>query len=261
MSLGENIYKYRTAKRMSQGDLAEALEVSRQSVSKWENDAAVPELEKLVNMSRLFGVTLDGLVNGPSPSPESEDPAPDAPQAPGKRFSRRQRIGIAFWCFYALLVLALALSGEGLTGMLLGLPFLICGGMCYGSRLKHLSLWCTWVFVLPLILTPLHQFIYQPYAQLIMWTLWIGMFLLTLWTLRSDPVRFDKRCKLLLLLGYVLWFAYFVYTLLLLRFRTVDHLFPNNVWLTMWLDSGAYLLFTSLASISLRILKQEKADM
>lgn len=61
MNLGENIYRLRTAKNMSQGDLADALDVSRQSVSKWENGSATPELEKLMKMSDLFGVTLDQL--------------------------------------------------------------------------------------------------------------------------------------------------------------------------------------------------------
>ena len=41
MSLGENINRLRSRQGMSQGDLAEALEVSRQSVSKWETDASV----------------------------------------------------------------------------------------------------------------------------------------------------------------------------------------------------------------------------
>lgn len=72
MELGENIYRLRTEQRMSQGDLAEALDVSRQSVSKWETGSAVPELDKLVKMSKLFGVTLDELVNGTIPLPESE---------------------------------------------------------------------------------------------------------------------------------------------------------------------------------------------
>ena len=64
MNLGENIYMFRTAANMSQTDLANALEVSRQSVSKWENNSAVPDLERLINMSKLFGVTLDELVYG-----------------------------------------------------------------------------------------------------------------------------------------------------------------------------------------------------
>ncbi len=72
MNIGENIYKYRTASGMSQTDLANALEVSRQSVSKWENNSAVPDLERIINMSRLFGVTLDELVFGEKPEPKRE---------------------------------------------------------------------------------------------------------------------------------------------------------------------------------------------
>ncbi len=51
-------------KNWSQGDLADALDISRQSVSKWETDASIPELDKLLKLSELFGVTLDELVRG-----------------------------------------------------------------------------------------------------------------------------------------------------------------------------------------------------
>ena len=66
MGLGENIYTHRNAKGWSQTDLAEALDVSRQSVSKWENSTATPDLDKLIKMKTLFGVTLDELVFGES---------------------------------------------------------------------------------------------------------------------------------------------------------------------------------------------------
>ena len=62
MKLHEKIYTLRTEKKLSQGDLAELLDVSRQSVSKWETGASVPDLDKLIKMSDLFGVTLDALV-------------------------------------------------------------------------------------------------------------------------------------------------------------------------------------------------------
>jgi len=62
MNLGENIFKYRSRNNLSQGDLANALDVSRQSVSKWENNAAVPELDKLMKMTELFDISLDELV-------------------------------------------------------------------------------------------------------------------------------------------------------------------------------------------------------
>lgn len=58
MTLGENIVRLRTQKNWSQGDLADALDISRQSVSKWETDASIPELDKLLKLSELFGVTL-----------------------------------------------------------------------------------------------------------------------------------------------------------------------------------------------------------
>lgn len=67
MNLGENIHGFRMARNMSQMDLANELEVSRQSVSKWENNSAQPELDKLCRMSELFGVTLDELVYGARP--------------------------------------------------------------------------------------------------------------------------------------------------------------------------------------------------
>lgn len=72
MNLGERIYKLRTEKEMSQGDLAEALEVSRQSISKWETNGSVPELDKLVKLSEVFGVSLDALVTGKE---DAEQPA------------------------------------------------------------------------------------------------------------------------------------------------------------------------------------------
>lgn len=71
MTLSENIYRFRTEKNMSQLDLADALEVSRQSVSKWETGAAVPELEKLIKMSDLFDISLDELVGRSVPADQS----------------------------------------------------------------------------------------------------------------------------------------------------------------------------------------------
>ena len=64
MTLGEKICRLRKARGLSQGDLADTLGVSRQSVSKWETDSSVPDLDKLVALSRRFGVTLDELVCG-----------------------------------------------------------------------------------------------------------------------------------------------------------------------------------------------------
>lgn len=62
MSLGNNIQILRKQKKITQEELAEEMNVSRQAVSKWENDEIVPELEKLVSMSEFFSCNLDRLV-------------------------------------------------------------------------------------------------------------------------------------------------------------------------------------------------------
>ena len=81
MKLYEKIYTLRTAKNLSQGDLAEMLDVSRQSVSKWETGASIPDLDKLIKMSDLFGVSLDALVREEMPENEQKI-AENTPKTP-----------------------------------------------------------------------------------------------------------------------------------------------------------------------------------
>ena len=62
MTLGEKIYELRTQHNLSQGDLANELNVSRQSISKWENGNSTPDLEKIVKLAEIFNVSLDELI-------------------------------------------------------------------------------------------------------------------------------------------------------------------------------------------------------
>ena len=80
-TLGRRIQEARKAAGLSQESLGERLGVSRQAVSKWEADAAVPELENLIAMSRIFGVTIGALLGM---EPAAEEPTEeDSPEAPG----------------------------------------------------------------------------------------------------------------------------------------------------------------------------------
>ena len=54
MTLGEKIYKLRTKRSMTQEQLAEKIGVSRQSVSKWETDSAIPDIEKLKLLAEFY---------------------------------------------------------------------------------------------------------------------------------------------------------------------------------------------------------------
>ncbi len=64
MTFGERLYELRKNKNISQEELAELLDVSRQSISKWENDKAYPEMTRLLFMSDFFNVSLDYLMRG-----------------------------------------------------------------------------------------------------------------------------------------------------------------------------------------------------
>lgn len=62
MSLGENLQFLRKRDNITQEQLAETLEVSRQSVSKWESDTTYPEMDKLLQLANLFHCSLDDLI-------------------------------------------------------------------------------------------------------------------------------------------------------------------------------------------------------
>lgn len=62
MNISEKILSLRKANNLTQEELAEQLNVSRQSVSKWESDQAVPEVDKLIALSEIFKVTTDYLL-------------------------------------------------------------------------------------------------------------------------------------------------------------------------------------------------------
>ena len=75
MTIGQRIAILREGRGVSQESLAEALSVSRQSVSKWETSSSKPSIEKIIMLARFFGVTIDELLMGDISTPCK---APDA---------------------------------------------------------------------------------------------------------------------------------------------------------------------------------------
>ena len=63
MKLGENLYNLRKKQKISQEKLAEKIGVSRQSVSKWENGTAYPEMSRIFELCKIFHCKLNDLVN------------------------------------------------------------------------------------------------------------------------------------------------------------------------------------------------------
>ncbi len=64
MEIGKQIKKHRTELSLSQEEFADKIFVTRQTVSNWENDKSYPDINSLVLMAEIFGVSLDSLVKG-----------------------------------------------------------------------------------------------------------------------------------------------------------------------------------------------------
>lgn len=85
MTIGQRIAQKRKEQGLSQETLGESLGVSRQSVYKWESDSALPEIDKLIAMSRIFGVTVGWLlgVEGPPVDEKVDEKEKAAPAESG----------------------------------------------------------------------------------------------------------------------------------------------------------------------------------
>lgn len=102
MTLSEKIQLLRKKSGLSQEELAEKLEVSRQSVSKWELGQAFPEMSKMLQLSEIFGVSVDYLLKDVL---ERDFIAPPCPPAVGEKRSRNG----ALWAMAAAVILLAAL--------------------------------------------------------------------------------------------------------------------------------------------------------
>lgn len=119
MKIGEKIGICRKKAGLSQEELANRLELSRQAVSRWETGAAVPDTEKVIQLSRIFQVSTDYLLLDEIEEPtEWEKERPEPAETPLKQDAvseRRRRFRIAFGAVLAALGLAVGVTALFLT--------------------------------------------------------------------------------------------------------------------------------------------------
>lgn len=132
MKFHEKLYTLRKQAGMTQQDLAEKLNVSRQAVSRWEMGTAMPEIDNLVAISDCLGVTLDELLrekeSEPSPAVETAAAAPRYLDfLPGK------------WWIFAIAVMVLRLVPNLLTIAMLSNP---------GGNLMAIASWISFINIL-----------------------------------------------------------------------------------------------------------------
>lgn len=144
MTLGEKIYELRTQHNLSQGDLANELNVSRQSISKWENGNSTPDLEKIVKLAEIFKVSLDELIK----NEEKETTIVNTPEenlAPETN-TNNKKIGKGLLIAGIISIVLFLFSGFGFAWLLVAVPLFICSIIHYKAKNDHFF-YCLWAII------------------------------------------------------------------------------------------------------------------
>lgn len=205
MNLADKIIPLRTARNMSQGDLAEKLNVSRQSVSKWETGASIPDLEKLIAMSELFQITLDELVKGDGPdslnetddlghtSSQQDEPVPQIiyVQTPAENTgvsSTQKTIGFILLATGILCILLELLAPTGGLLSILGAYIILCSLLCLTIK-KNAGLKIAWGTAIILFALYFPYGLFMPHglslniAGIMTYGTWVYIFILIIITI------------------------------------------------------------------------------
>ena len=168
MALSDRILELRTGMGLSQGDLADRLEVSRQSVSKWETGQSVPDLDKIIKLADLFSITVDELVReGERPQPPQPEPRIVYVERERRGLTGVQKAGVCMEIAGGVLAL-MGLAGMGLLAVLLGAALLILGLPLLLAK-KHPFLIMGW------LVAALSLVVLNPYISMAPWGLWGGL--------------------------------------------------------------------------------------
>lgn len=203
-SFGERIYDLRNRSNMSQGALADKLNVSRQTVSKWENNMCLPEAEKLLQLSEIFSVSVDYILKGEADTQSSPEPVyiyvKDSENENTSKHNERivrKYVGIVISIIGALLTLWMAMVGNWLFIIFTGA--LVLFGILFARDSEHPWLTVSWItYTLLIIALPFCTsispiMIFDPviYTEgylahlLWAWGIWIVLVILILCTVKA----------------------------------------------------------------------------
>ena len=123
MAFGETLTYLRKSRGLSQEQLAGELDLTRQTISKWELNQSTPDLGYLVRLSDFFGVSIDYLVRGEQENRASgaDDTEYETSNVMGAS-KQAPSVNVHRWCFY----LGIISMGVSLLGMI---AFVICSAL------------------------------------------------------------------------------------------------------------------------------------
>ncbi len=190
-NIGERIYDLRNRNNMSQGNLADKLDVSRQTISKWENNMCLPEAEKLLQLSEIFGVSTDYILKGKTivePEPVYiyvKDPDSENVSKHNEKIVRKY-VGIVLAVVFGIIAIALLIMGGYILTVI---PFAVAVlGVLLAKDAKHPWLITYWItYITGLVSLPFFTSI-NPFMIF-------------------DPIIYTEGYTLHLLWGYGIWTA------------------------------------------------------
>ena len=202
-SIGERIYDLRNRNNMSQGNLADKLDVSRQTISKWENNMCLPEAEKLLQLSEIFGVSIDYILKGeadPQPTQEPvyiyvKDPESENSSKYNERIIRKY-VGITLAALGGFLTLVCAVAES--VFVFCAAPLTI-SGILLACNIKHPWLTLSWlIYIVVMVASPYYTainplLIFNPIIYTkshfelfpFAWSIWIALAVLILCTIKA----------------------------------------------------------------------------
>ena len=112
MTIGDRLLKLRKERNLSQEDLANELDVSRQTISKWETNQSIPDFDKIVPICNYFGITTDELLTGTKDIVEANTDSFKS------KYARNIAIAVAM---YILSIVLLIVWAEGFKQEVVGI--------------------------------------------------------------------------------------------------------------------------------------------
>lgn len=150
MKFHEKLYSLRKEANMTQNDLAGKLNVSRQAVSRWEMGTAMPEIENLIAMSDLFGVSLDDMLKDKAVPGMQQQPETDRNAQAGEPAEQNGSwqvllllpplTGVSFlvygWLLEKNILCSIGFFLLGLSGAALAIGLVVLG-IWYGAKRRR----------------------------------------------------------------------------------------------------------------------------
>lgn len=140
MNIGEKLFELRREKNLSQEEVADELNVSRQTVSKWETNQSVPDFDKIVPLCELYGVGVEELLTGKKPE-EKTEMTQEEEDVPTRNEVRKKSAEVVstsvFLYIFSIVIVIIGIPVLNWDPILVSSVFLLIIGFATARIIKH----------------------------------------------------------------------------------------------------------------------------